>query len=348
MVKLLSPSAEDYFDSSFDDVLSLAFHGTTADPTVSGMRATDAYFKNGIYIDPMGAEVVGETSTGAGLFKRCLTNGNLLTVNAETDMPIFTVTLTDLEKAYDNSTAAPVVQEEIVPQTVKEYWSNPANVPPSVLNEVQELFSTVKSLEEFYEKASDIVNQHNQKEAIPSLFSNRVRPAQILDNTWYVDPTGEESKTVQQHLEELSGKSFEGAKMSWDGENLLVTLSDGITHIKVGFDEFSSDFTVNTIIESPEVGTGSIKEKATNKLQIAQKYIASYLADPENAEKLEDFRSEYEMVYDELKTGMGSYASIEDLMKALKGMEEPTDWDDVILEIEGLVSSANEGLKCKY
>lgn len=35
-------------------------------------------------------------------------------------------------------------------------------------------------------------------------------------------------------------------------------------------------------------------------------------------------------------------------MKALQGMEEPTDWDDVILEIEELVSSANEGLKCKY
>lgn len=115
MVKLLSPSSEDYFDSSFDDVLALAFHGTTADPTSKGMRATDAYFKNGLYIDPMGAEVVGETSTGAGLFKRCLTNGNLLTVNVETDMPIFTVTLTDLEKAYDDSTATPVVQEEIVP-----------------------------------------------------------------------------------------------------------------------------------------------------------------------------------------------------------------------------------------
>ena len=136
MVKLLSPSAEDYFDSSFDDVLALAFHGTTADPTTKGMRATDAYFKNGLYIDPMGAEVVGETSTGAGLFKRCLTNGNLLTVNVETDMPIFTVTLTDLEKAYDDSTAAPVAQEDIIPQVVREYWSNPANVPPMVLNEV--------------------------------------------------------------------------------------------------------------------------------------------------------------------------------------------------------------------
>lgn len=348
LAKLLSPSSEDYFDSSFDDMLALAFHGTTADPTTKGMRATDAYFKNGLYIDPMGAEVVGETSTGAGLFKRCLTNGNLLTVNVETDMPIFTVTLTDLEKAYDDSTAALVAQEDIIPQVVREYWSNPANVPPMVLNEVQELFSTVKSLEEFYEKASDIVNQYNQKEAIPSLFENRVRPAQILANTWYMDPTGSESKTVQQHLEELSGKSFEGAKMSWDGENLLVTLPDGVTHIKVGFDTYSSDFTTTIVMESPEVTTGNAEEKAVNKLQIAQKYIASYLADPENAEKLEDFRSEYETIYDELKTNMGSYASIEDLMKALKGMEEPTDWDDVILEIEELVSSANEGLKCKY
>lgn len=347
MVKLLSPSAEDYFDSSFDDVLALAFHGTTADPTTKGMRATDAYFKNGLYIDPMGAEVVGETSTGAGLFKRCLTNGNLLTVNVETDMPIFTVTLTDLEKAYDDSTAAPVAQEDIIPQVVREYWSNPANVPPMVLNEVQELFSTVKSLEEFYEKASDIVNQYNQKEAIPSLFENRVRPAQILANTWYIDPTETESKTVQQHLEELSGKSLEGAKMSWDGENLLVTLPDGVTHIKVGFDTYSSDFTTTVVMESPEVATGNAEEKAVNKLQIAQKYIASYLADPENAEKLEDFKNEYETLYEELKTNMGSYASIEDLMKALKGMEEPTDWDDVILEIEELVSSANEGIKCK-
>lgn len=136
--------------------------------------------------------------------------------------------------------------------------------------------------------------------------------------------------------------------MSWDGENLLVTLPDGITHIKVSFDTYSSDFTVTTVMESPEVGQGTSEEKAVNKLQIAQKYIASYLSDPENAEKLEDFRSEYETIYDELRTNMGSYASIEDLMKALQGMEEPTDWDDVILEIEQLVSSANEGLKCKY
>lgn len=159
--KMLEPSIDDYFDTSFDDMLALALHGTTADPTTSGMRATDAYFKNGIYVDPMGAEVVGESSVGQGLFKRCLTNGSLLTVNAETDMPIFTVTLTELEKAYDNSTAEPVQQEEIIPQVVKEYWSNPANVPPMVLNEVQDLFSTVKSLEEFYQKAADIVNQHN-------------------------------------------------------------------------------------------------------------------------------------------------------------------------------------------
>lgn len=348
LAKLLSPSAEDYFDSSFDDVLALAFHGTTADPTSKGMRATDAYFKNGLYVDPMGAEVVGETSTGAGLFKRCLTNGNLLTVNVETDMPIFTVTLTDLEQAYDNSTAQPTAQEEIVPQAVKEYWSNPANVPPAVLNEVQELFSTVKSVEEFYEKASDIVNQHNQKEAIPSLFENRVRPAQILANTWYIDPVGSESKTVQQHLEELSGKSFEGAKMSWDGENLLVTLPDGVTHIKVGFDGFSSDFTISTTIENPEVGTGSPEEKAANKLQVAQKYVASYLSDPGNQEALQTLEDDNPVIHEEITRNLNSYATIDDLIKALTNLYAESEYDEAVHDILELVTAANEGIKCKY
>lgn len=365
LAKLLSPSTEDFFDSSFDDMLALAFHGTTSDPATfisvpsdqkkhprtrpnSSMRATDAYFKDGFFIDPMGAEVVGESSTGAGLFKRCLTNGNLLTVNAETDMPIFTVTLTDLEKAYDDSTAEPVTQQEIIPQDVRDFFSNPENVPPAIMNDIQDLFSTVKSMEEFLQKAEPIMNNYLQKEVIPQLFKNRQKVSTIMSEDWSADFGTMTSKTVQQHLEELSGKSFEGAKMSWDGENLLVTLPDGITHIKVGFDEYSSDFTITTVIESPQTETGNVEEKATNKLQIAQGYIASYLSDPDNAEKLEDFKNEYETLYDELKTQMGSYASIEDLMKALKGMEEPTEWDDVILEIEELVSSANEGLKCKY
>lgn len=363
LAKLLSPSAGDFFDSSFDDMLALAFHGTTSDPATfisvpsdqkkhprtrpnSSMRATDAYFKDGFFIDPMGAEVVGESSTGAGLFKRCLTNGNLLTVNAETDMPIFTVTLTDLEKAYDDSTAEPVIQQEIIPQDVRDFFSNPENVPPAIMNDIQDLFSTVKSMEEFLQKAELIMNNHLQKEVIPQLFKNGQKVSTIMSENWSADFGTMTSKTVRQHLEELSGKSFEGAKMSWDGENLLVTLPDGITHIKVGFDGYSSDFTITSVIESPQTKTGNAEEKAANKLQIAQGYIASYLSDPDNAEKLEDFKNEYETLYDELKTQMGSYASIEDLMKALKGMEEPTEWDDVILEIEELVSSANEELKC--
>lgn len=54
--------------------------------------------------------------------------------------------------------------------------------------------------------------------------------------------------------------------MSWDGENLLVTLPDGVTHIKVGFDTYSSDFTTTVVMESPEVATGNAEEKAVNKL----------------------------------------------------------------------------------
>nr|DAH58224.1 MAG TPA: hypothetical protein [Bacteriophage sp.] len=136
--------------------------------------------------------------------------------------------------------------------------------------------------------------------------------------------------------------------VSWDNENLLVTLPDGKTHIEIGFDEYSSKFTTTTIMENPEPNTGTQEEKAAKKLQTAKEYIKSYLSDPENAEKLEDFRSEYEEIYNELTTKINSYTSIEDLMKALQGMEEPTEWDDVIIEIEGLISDANERLKCKY
>jgi hypothetical protein len=107
----------------------------------------------------MGAETVGESSTGQGLFKRCLTNPALFTVNAEVDMPIFIVTLSEMEKAYENATKEP--KNEIVPENIKAIYSNPDNVPPQVLNEVIELFDTVSSLDEFYTKASELINEYN-------------------------------------------------------------------------------------------------------------------------------------------------------------------------------------------
>lgn len=365
LVNLLAPSSSDSFDGSFDELLALAFHGTTSDPATfvkvpndekhkgqnpvhSSMRATDAYFKNGFYIDPMGAEAVGITSTGSALFKRCLTNEGLFTVNVETDMPIFTVTLTNLEKAYNDSITPVVTQQDIISQQVRDTLSDPENVPAEIYNDVQELLSTVKSMEELQQKCKELMEHYLQKELIPRLFQNRSRPSQILAEKWNMDIVNGQFETVQKHLEQLSGKSFEGATVSWDNENLLVTLPDGKTHIEIGFDEYSSKFTTTTIMENPEPNTGTQEEKATKKLQTAKEYIKSYLSDPENAEKLEDFRSEYEEIYNELTTKINSYTSIEDLMKALQGMEEPTEWDDVIIEIEGLVSNANEGLKCKY
>lgn len=365
LVNLLAPSSSDSFDGSFDELLALAFHGTTSDPATfvkvpndekhkgqnpvhSSMRATDAYFKNGFYIDPIGAEAVGITSTGSALFKRCLTNEGLFTVNVETDMPIFTVTLTNLEKAYNDSITPVVTQQDIISQQVRDTLSDPENVPAEIYNDVQELLSTVKSMEELQQKCKELMEHYLQKELIPRLFQNRSRPSQILAEKWNMDIVNGQFETVQKHLEQLSGKSFEGATVSWDNENLLVTLPDGKTHIEIGFDEYSSKFTTTTIMENPEPNTGTQEEKAAKKLQTAKEYIKSYLSDPENAEKLEDFRSEYEEIYNELTTKINSYTSIEDLMKALQGMEEPTEWDDVIIEIEGLVSNANEGLKCKY
>lgn len=358
LVKLLSPSAGDNFDSSFDDLLALAFHGTTSDPSLfvnvpsersrtspnSSMRATDAYFKNGFYVDPMGAEVIGKSSTGDALFKRCLTNENLFTVNVEVDMPIFTVTLTSLEKAYNNSVNEPEGQEETIPQDMKDFFSNPDNIPPAIMNDIQDLFSAVKSIEEFQQKVASIMNDYQQKEVIPSLFKNQSKVSTIMSEDWSADFETMTYKTVQQHLEELSGKSFDGAEIIWDGENLLVTLSDGITHIKIGFDECSSDFDITTIIEDPQVETGNAE--AANKLQTAQKFIATYLSDPNNAEDLENLQDDNPAIYEEITRNLGSYASINNLLNALNKLYEQSDYDTAIENILQLVQAANEGLKC--
>lgn len=361
LAKLLSPSTEDFFDSSFDDMLALAFHGTTSDPATfisvpsdrrrtrpnSSMRATDAYFKDGFFIDPMGAEVVGESSIGAGLFKRCLTNGNLFTVNAETDMPIFTVTLTDLEKAYNDSKVEPVAQEEIIPQEVRDFFSNPENVPPAIMNDIQDLFSTVKSMEEFLQKAEPIMNDYLQKEVIPQLFKNRQKVSTIMSEDWSTDLGTMTSKTVQQHLEELSGQSFEGAKMSWDGENLLVTLPDGITHLEINFDSISGEFSISQTIESNESVGMTPEQKQRNKLEVARKYISSYIADPKNSKDLDNLQDDSPAIYDEIINNLGSYASINDLLDALNKLYMQSDYDTAIEHILQLVQAANEGIKCK-
>jgi hypothetical protein len=109
ILKYMKPGFGGEPDYSLDDLLALVFHGTTAVPNIffsepsskentgkekyTRLRATDAYFKHGIFIDPLAGDVEGTTSGGEALFRKCQTNEKLFTVDVEADMPIFTVSL---------------------------------------------------------------------------------------------------------------------------------------------------------------------------------------------------------------------------------------------------------------
>jgi hypothetical protein len=96
-------------------MFSLAFHGTTSDIMTETQdskklspRATDAYFKNGFYIDPtMGVSkndhnVVTDPKTGEAILLPCSTNLALFTTDVDVDMPVFDIKLADLSESAQN------------------------------------------------------------------------------------------------------------------------------------------------------------------------------------------------------------------------------------------------------
>lgn len=336
--------SDDGYDSSFDDMLALAFHGTTDNPnpniTVPGkpgynrhstMRATDAYFKYGLFVDPMAAEVVG-TSGSQALFRRCLTNEALFTVNAEIDMPIFTVTLGQLEQTINQSNTEQIPQDEIIPQDVKDFFSNPNNVPADVIADIEDLYASVKSLEEFKREVSKILNSYTKGTSIPAMFSSKEKPTVILSKDWEINESLDQGISVQQHLEQLSGKSLEGAIPTWDNQNLVISLSDGLTHLEVSYDKFSKEFKVSTIVESTNQAE-EITYSEQDKVQAALKIVNDYIWSDQNLEKLNNLESDFPDIYENIISGLGNYSSLDLLMDALNTYLERTEGDEAISDI---------------
>jgi hypothetical protein len=77
-----------------------------------------------------------------------------------------------------------------------------------------------------------------------------------MDSNWSF-ANGQYTKVID-YLQEMSGKSFENAQYSWDEENILVSLSDNKTILKINFDEFATDFTITEIKQNPNLGEGEL------------------------------------------------------------------------------------------
>jgi hypothetical protein len=88
-----------------DNLLALAFHGTTQDINQNVPKASDAYFKHGFYVDAFGAEGAIESRSGNSMFKPLLSNPALFEVDCEIDMPVFDVTIKDIKESITNNSA---------------------------------------------------------------------------------------------------------------------------------------------------------------------------------------------------------------------------------------------------
>ena len=313
LLSLLKVSNGDDFDSSLDDLFALAFHGTTANPSREGLRATDAYFKHGLFVDPMGAEVVGTTSKGQALFKRLLTDESLFTVDVDIDMPIFTVTLADLERAQVDSQTPQPMQIDIIPEDIKQQWSSPLITPVEVLDEVQDLFKTSKSVEEFKQKAAEIINNFH-KTRISQSLRNNLEPKDILQSVWEIDPKTGASTTIIEHLESLTGEGLSQAKSTLENEVITLSLPDGKTFIEISFNKVSKSFETNKIIANVVPTDTPAEDLRITQMKAARDGIIAYFNDPKHAQDIEDFRSqgeECENIYEELTSRLDFYTKVD-------------------------------------
>lgn len=344
LLNLLNVSFGDDFDSSLDNLFALAFHGTTANPQREGLRATDAYFKHGLFVDPMGAEVVGTTSKGQALFKRLLTDESLFTVDVEIDMPIFTITLKDLERAREDHQTPQPKQEDIIPENIKQQWN--LITPPEVLDEVQDLFKSSKSVEEFQQKAANIINTFHKNKISQSLRNN-IEPKDILQGIWEIDPKTGASTTIIKYLESLTGETLSSATSTLENEVITLSLPDGKTYYEISYNKVSKSFEINKLVAntiSPENPEEDIRIK---QIQAARDGIIAYFNDPKHADAINDFRNqgeECERAYLELTDNLDFYTKV-DLTKSSKN---PLDFLSETLEqfyIDTIIYDDNEVLK---
>lgn len=330
------------YDSTFDDILALAFHGTTGKLTEGSMRATDAYFKHGIQVDPMGSTVAGTTNSGAKLFKVLLNDPQLFTVNVDVDMPIFTVTLGQLQQSFTaHNNPQQTQQGSVVPENIKRFLMDPNNINPRILNEVEDLINTAKTLDEFKEQVTELIN-NKFKDTISNSITMTPAIEDFLNSKWEVniDTTNGtvQITTVRQHLERLISNSLQGAAIAWDNNNLTVTLPDGTTRYEIRFENQNFEYE-KLIANVPE----------TDKLSKAIEAINKYMVSEDNKEVLDDLKLSVSYIYDELSNPqkLNDYKSIENLIKTVEEAFKDNDDSIALADISDILNDINKDIQCR-
>ena len=342
--------SEELEDTSFVDMISLALHGTTADPTEPGIRATDAYFKRGIEVDPMAAEVEVKHGNQA-LFKKCTTNEKLLMVDVETDMPIFTVTLNQLEDSYNNKE---IVKEPTI-VTLTDFLKN-INIKNLSKEEVNNLLQESKNklTEDDRKELVKIIN-NTFKESVANKFKQQNNISDIFNSNFVIQNNKVISfkefleKKVKEIKKEIVSLN-EDLNITQDNDNIyrIIATKNNIEYnIKIKL-SINNKFTVSEItsrqIKTQETKSPEEIEKAI-KSEL-QKFINNSINDPKYEQNIESLKEDYEPIYEIISGGQLSDYSLDNLENALEEWVTQTNYNELIVDIQTKLLEINDPSTC--
>lgn len=155
-------------NTDLDDLFDLCFHGTTNDiSNTDVLRCSDAFFPNGLYVDPMCSMDV-KTYNNKVVFKKCIINPIFFTTDVMVDDPIFYIRLQPVKS-----------KQKSEKEKVKEF-SNPYSEICSQLGiEIPEDADITK--EDIEESINNIIESNKKSLFENSDLINGIKPYAFTD-----------------------------------------------------------------------------------------------------------------------------------------------------------------------
>ena len=221
LTNLVKPGVGENFDSALDDMLALAFHGTTAKVESNSIRATDAYFKHGFFADPMGSTTVITNTAQGAMFKPLLNNSALFTVDCEIDMPVFDVQISKVRESILNPDTKVEVLSSKENAEINDLYSKGLLTDYDVLE-----LRKVQSLEEYEEVLENKMHSAIRAKQQTNVNDNE-NLASVLNSVCNFDSSTHNIQTVKQYIKATLDRDVdETFNSSWDYNKLRIYLSD--------------------------------------------------------------------------------------------------------------------------
>lgn len=211
----LSPDGE-YIDLTFSNMFRIIVHGTTENIHEGNpQRATDAYFKQGIFVEQM----KGNTLPG-GIFAECTTDEAFFDLDAVVTSPVLQLTIGQMQKRVDEGTPIEIIsQEAITLQKSAEAFGMPFE------------YDQAKSLEENQKSLRRGIDELI-KQNIQNVFTNVVNLDTIVGTTDNLQPI-----TLSQHIKNKGFDISNITDINREIDNQFSIITDKET-IVVSYDQF--------------------------------------------------------------------------------------------------------------